>query len=122
MGFELNLVRVHDLAAAVLALLLGLATSLEASEDDRLRGQASGMSMRTIDVGFGALTGSPLALTGARVPAFSAFLCSRWTCGAKVSWSVAERRGSKAEDGTYSVLLGNRHRGRVVCMCADVEK
>lgn len=34
----------------------------------------------TIDVGLGALTGRPLALTGARVPAFSAALCSRWTC------------------------------------------
>lgn len=33
---------------------------------------------RTIEVGFGALTGRPLALTGARVPAASAFLCSRW--------------------------------------------
>lgn len=33
----------------------------------------------TIDVGLGALTGRPLALTGARVPAFSAALCSRWT-------------------------------------------
>lgn len=32
----------------------------------------------TIDVGLGALTGRPLALTGARVPAFSAALCSRW--------------------------------------------
>jgi hypothetical protein len=37
MRFELNLVRVHDLAAAVLALLLGSATSLGASEDDRQR-------------------------------------------------------------------------------------
>jgi hypothetical protein len=33
----------------------------------------------TIDIGLGALTGRPLALTGARVPAFSAALCSRWT-------------------------------------------
>lgn len=33
----------------------------------------------TIEVGLGALTGRPLALTGARVPAFSAALCSRWT-------------------------------------------
>ena len=32
----------------------------------------------TIDVGLGALTGRPFALTGARVPAFSAALCSRW--------------------------------------------
>jgi hypothetical protein len=35
---------------------------------------------RTRDVGLGALTGRPLALTGARVPAASAFLWSRWTC------------------------------------------
>jgi hypothetical protein len=33
---------------------------------------------RTIEVGFGALTGRPLAFTGARVPAASALLCSRW--------------------------------------------
>jgi len=33
----------------------------------------------TMLVGFGALTGSPFALTGARVPAFSAARCSRWT-------------------------------------------
>lgn len=33
----------------------------------------------TMDVGLGALTGRPLALTGARVPAFSAALCSRCT-------------------------------------------
>lgn len=32
----------------------------------------------TIEVGLGALTGRPLAFTGARVPAFSAALCSRW--------------------------------------------
>lgn len=37
------------------------------------------MERRTIEVGFGALTGSPFGLTGARVPAFSAALCSRWT-------------------------------------------
>ena len=32
---------------------------------------------RTIEVGFGALTGRPFAFTGARVPAASAFLISR---------------------------------------------
>jgi hypothetical protein len=37
MRFELDFVRVHDLAAAVLALLFGSAMSLEASEDDRQR-------------------------------------------------------------------------------------
>jgi len=30
-------------------------------------------------VGLGALTGVPLGLTATRVPAASAFLCSRWT-------------------------------------------
>jgi len=30
-----------------------------------------------MDFGLGALTGRPLALTGARVPSASAFLCSR---------------------------------------------
>jgi hypothetical protein len=30
-----------------------------------------------MEVGLGALTGRPLALTGARVPALSAALCSR---------------------------------------------
>lgn len=34
-----------------------------------------------MDVGLGGLTGRPLALTGARVPAFSAALCSRAICG-----------------------------------------
>lgn len=33
---------------------------------------------RTMTVSLGGLTGRPLALTGARVPARSAFLCSRW--------------------------------------------
>lgn len=35
---------------------------------------------RTMEVGLGALTGRPFALTGARVPAASAFLCSLCTC------------------------------------------
>lgn len=35
---------------------------------------------RTIEVAFGALTGKPFALTGARVPAASALRCSRCTC------------------------------------------
>jgi hypothetical protein len=34
----------------------------------------------TMLVGFGALTGSPFALTGARVPSLSPFRCSRWIC------------------------------------------
>jgi hypothetical protein len=33
---------------------------------------------RTIEVGFGALTGKPFGLTAARVPAASALRCSRW--------------------------------------------
>jgi hypothetical protein len=40
---------------------------------------------RTRDVGLGALTGRPLALTGARVPAASAFLWSRWTCDKRLA-------------------------------------
>jgi hypothetical protein len=32
-----------------------------------------------IDISFFALTGVPLGLTGTRVPAASAFLCSLWT-------------------------------------------
>lgn len=34
----------------------------------------------TFDIGVGALTGLPLGFTGARVPAASAFLCSRLIC------------------------------------------
>lgn len=37
-----------------------------------------GCLKRTMTVSFFGLTGRPLALTGARVPAASAFLCSRW--------------------------------------------
>jgi hypothetical protein len=36
-----------------------------------------------MEVGFGALTGSPLGFTGARVPAASALRCSRWICVAR---------------------------------------
>jgi len=54
-------------------------------------GQTENMKMnhRTIDVGLGALTGSPFALTGARVPALSAFLCSRWIYGGGELFSQA---------------------------------
>jgi len=38
------------------------------------------LGYHTIEVGFGGLTGRPFAFTGARVPALSAFLCSRWIC------------------------------------------
>jgi hypothetical protein len=48
----------------------------------------------TMDVGLGALTGKPLALTGARVPALSAFLCSRWIC---VSWLAVVCRGVRPQ-------------------------
>jgi hypothetical protein len=45
----------------------------------REEGSVEGMKdhRHTFDMGFAALTGRPFALTGARVPAFSAFLCSR---------------------------------------------
>jgi hypothetical protein len=55
---------------------------------------------RTIEVGFGALTGRPFALTGARVPAASALRCSRWICGDE--GSVEER------------YLGNEQRERTL--------
>lgn len=63
--------------------------------------------MLTIDVGFGALTGRPLALTGARVPAFSAALCSRWTCAHGMSTSL--RHAAGALGATDSGFLADRH-------------
>lgn len=39
---------------------------------------------RTLDFGAAALTGRPFALTGARVPSLSAFLCSRAICITKL--------------------------------------
>lgn len=53
--------------------------------------------VHTIDVGLGALTGRPFALTGARVPAFSAALCSRWTYGWMVSWMSLDFQGCTEE-------------------------
>lgn len=44
----------------------------------KARGKRRIRHNHTIDVGLGALTGRPFALTGARVPALSAALCSRW--------------------------------------------
>lgn len=72
-NLELNLVCVDDLLTTILALYRVISFSL----------RSGGMVKRlvfTIDVGLGALTGKPLALTGARVPAASAFFCSllRW--------------------------------------------
>ena len=64
MDLELELVGVDNLLAAVLAL-----KSL--TDIYFVRGE-----IHTMEVGLGALTGRPLALTGARVPAASAFLCS----------------------------------------------
>lgn len=60
---ELLLVRVDDLLAAEGAL-----GSVSGSFPASVR------EMRTIEVGFLAFTGSPFALTGALVPAASAFL------------------------------------------------
>ena len=61
-NLELELVGVDNLLAAVLALgtLVDFFSPVDKSH--------------TIEVGLGALTGRPLALTGARVPAASAFL------------------------------------------------
>lgn len=44
----------------------------------------------TFDIGVGALTGLPLALTGARVPAASAFLCSRLICESRRNYQHSE--------------------------------
>jgi hypothetical protein len=64
-----------------------------------------------MDVGFGALTGKPLALTGARVPALSAFLCSRWICGTVSYWARLHKTGARLtrsflEIGIMAVLCG----------------
>jgi len=68
-NLELELVRVDNLLAAVLAL-------------DMLVGfLAPANKSHTIEVGLGALTGRPLALTGARVPAASAFLLKEMSMG-----------------------------------------
>jgi hypothetical protein len=77
-GLELNRVGADELAAAVLALMQLLAMELGfGGPVERLVVARAG---RTMDMGFGALTGRPFALTGARVPALSAALCSRWIC------------------------------------------
>jgi len=68
---ELLFVRVDDLAAAVLALQTRLYQHVLFH---------AFVGLRTMEVGLGALTGRPLALTGARVPSLSAFLCSRAIC------------------------------------------
>jgi hypothetical protein len=64
----------------------------------------------TIDVGLGALTGRPLALTGARVPAFSAALCSRWTYALIGQLDVSNLAQKRREGIAYSGFLGDRHR------------
>jgi hypothetical protein len=67
---ELELVGVDNLLAAVLALEKLITVPLSHEKQ----------GARTMEVGLGALTGRPLALTGARVPAASAFLCSLVLC------------------------------------------
>jgi hypothetical protein len=53
---------------------------MDVEDEAEAERRAPSHGVHTIDVGFGALTGSPFAFTGARVPAASAFLCSRWIC------------------------------------------
>lgn len=87
---ELELVGVDNLLAAVLALdkLIAVPFSLEKQET------------LTIEVGLGALTGRPLALTGARVPAASAFLCSLVLCKNRSDQVLVSET-----QNTYAVLL-----------------
>ena len=66
------------------------------------------MNVRTFDMGVGALTGLPFALTGARVPAASAFLCSRLIWGGRRVYgksriTKAQRIGTeqRGEEGGY---------------------
>jgi hypothetical protein len=70
--------------------------------------QVGSARVPTMDVGLGGFTGRPFALTGARVPALSAFLCSRWIfLGCQYITSAA----ASVWYSTYSVLLGDRHGG-----------
>jgi hypothetical protein len=61
-----------------------------------------------MEVGLGALTGKPLGLTAARVPALSAALCSRWICARKVSTTVY-LDGFGGLGMTNSGFLADRH-------------
>jgi len=72
MRLELDLVGADDFAAAILALKCMFVRNILYFERKCFA--------LTMEVGFGALTGRPFAFTGARVPALSAFLCSRWIC------------------------------------------
>lgn len=80
-------------------------------------GRMSCPLQRTMTVSFFGLTGRPLALTGARVPASSAFLCSRWTLkrlalgGQGRSTSSSSSRRCEAGSGRHKnlQLLGDRH-------------
>lgn len=72
--------------------------------------EGSGVRSPTIEVGLGALTGRPFALTGARVPALSAALCSRWIYVDKPA-ARSLRAQDREEVVTYSGFLGNRHGG-----------
>lgn len=78
MRLELLFVGVDDLAATVLALHIHcqLCRLVCRFTEDRCGNRQA----HTIEVGLGALTGRPFALTGARVPALSALRCSFWIC------------------------------------------
>lgn len=82
-----------------------------------------------MDVGFGALTGNPFAFTGARVPALSAFLCSRWIyvqidkleifTNTQIDWRNATLTLSFFEIGMFAILLGAIE--RMVLSCCERE-
>lgn len=73
--------------------------------------EEASMERRTIEVGFGALTGSPFGLTGARVPAFSAALCSRWTLAFLEIGMLRVTEGCKVERSGMSLAVVLRSGG-----------
>lgn len=83
---ELGQVGGDHLLAAVCALFAGRVSitnqrCIQHNLDIYRRVWPSGFKVvLTMAVGLAALTGRPLGLTAARVPAASAFLCSRWIC------------------------------------------
>lgn len=76
MNFQLDLIRIHNLLATVLALHHPRGQTQSQSQSFFINSHPVLKFSLTMEVGFGAFTGRPFALTGARVPAASAFLCS----------------------------------------------
>lgn len=78
MVLQLDLVRVHNLLATILTLRRHeYGKGVELSRKKGRNEHEENAGDLTMDVGLGAFTGRPFGLTGARVPAASAFLCSR---------------------------------------------